>query len=58
MILPVFPPRTESATPAPLGKAIRTPTHNRFTSPRDFISEVGKLAELPHVVSKNVVNIL
>lgn len=54
--LPVFPPRTESATPAPLGKAIRTPTHKRFTSPRAFISDVGKLDELPHFVSKTVVH--
>jgi len=54
--LPVFPPRTESATPAPLGKAIKTPTHKRFTSPRDLISDVGKLDELPHFVSENVVN--
>jgi len=56
IFLPVFPPRTESATPAPLGKAIRTPTHKRFPSPRDFISDVGKLDELPHFVSKQVVN--
>lgn len=56
IFLPVFPPRTESATPAPLGKAISTPTHRRLTSPRDRISVVGKLVELPHSVSKNVVN--
>ena len=54
--LPVFPPSTESATPAPLGKAINTPTQSRLTSPRDFISAVGKLVELPHLVSVNVVN--
>ncbi len=54
--LPVFPPSTESATPAPLGKAISTPNHSRLTSPRDFISAVGKLVELPHFVSENVVN--
>ncbi len=54
--LPVFPPSTESATPAPLGKAISTPTHNRLISPRDFISGVGKLVEFPHFVSANVVN--
>ncbi len=54
--LPVFPPSTESATPAPLGKAINTPTHNRFISPLDFISGVGKLVELPHLVSAKVVN--
>jgi len=56
IFLPVLPPRTESATPAPLGKAIKTPTHKRLTSPRDLISDVGKLDELPHLVSKIVVN--
>lgn len=54
--IPVFPPRTESATPAPLGKAMSTPTQRRLTSPRLFISDVGKLVECPHLVSENVVN--
>lgn len=54
--IPVFPPRTESATPAPLGKAMSTPTQSRLTSPRPFISEVGKLVECPHLVSEKVVN--
>lgn len=56
IVLPVFPPRTDSATPAPLGRAMSTPTHRRLTSPRDLICVVGKLVELPHFVSKNVVN--
>ena len=55
IFLPVLPPRTESATPAPLGKAIKIPTHRRLISPRDLISDVGKLDELPHRVSKGVV---
>lgn len=52
----MFPPSTESATPAPLGSAINTPTHRRLISPRDLISGVGKLVELPHFVPRDVVN--
>ena len=55
-VLPVFPPNTESATPAPLGRAMNTPTQRRLMSPRDLISDVGKLDELPHFVSKTVVH--
>ena len=35
---PAFPPSTESATPAPLGVAIRTPTRSDLSSPRESIS--------------------
>jgi hypothetical protein len=55
-ISPVLPPSTDKATPAPLGKAMRRPVHNRLMSPRFFISDVGKLVELPQLISACVVH--
>ena len=52
----MLPPRMDKATPTPLGKAMRRPTHNRLMSPRFFISDVGKLVELPQFVSACVVH--